>query len=120
MLIALAARDFEGPLHLFDRAVYGIGDQFFMAVATGAAVIDLGNDVAEAVIAVRVDGRHRADAAGGRPGAGTGMVGNGHPLAAFYQGPDFPAAVNDGLQPLEQRNLPRKNPVAPDHMNAAL
>jgi len=45
---------------------------------------------------------------------------NGHPLAAFYQGPDFPAAVNDGLQPLEQRNLPRKNPVAPDHMNAAL
>src|SRR3546814_17975308 len=42
------------------------------------------------------------------PGAGTGMVGNGHPLAAFDQWPDFPAAVNDGLQPLEQRNLPRK------------
>src|SRR3546814_9808524 len=79
-----------------------------MPVATGAAMIDLGNDVAEAVIAVRIDRRHRADAAGRRPGAGTGMVGNGHPLAAFDQWPDFPAAVNDGLQPLEQRNLPRK------------
>src|SRR3546814_3481087 len=69
---ALAARDFEGALHLFDRAVYGIGDQFLMPVATGAAMIDLGNDVAEAVIAVRIDRRHRADAAGRRPGAGTG------------------------------------------------
>src|SRR3546814_20251246 len=58
---ALAARDFEGALHLFDRAVYGIGDQFLMPVATGAAMIDLGNDVAEAVIAVRIDRRHRSE-----------------------------------------------------------
>ena len=97
-----------GALDLLDRAVDRIGDQFLMAVAAGAAVIDLGDDIAETVIAVGIDGGHRADAASRRPGTGTRMVGHRNALAAFDQRPDFAATIDDRLQPLEHQNLLRQ------------
>ncbi len=103
---ALAAGDFIGALHLRNRAVDGIIDQFLMAFAAGQRLVDLRNDPPFGIIAVGIDRRYRADAAGRRPGAGAGMVGGGNALPSFDQRPNFAATVQDGLQAFEQRSLP--------------
>ncbi len=117
---AFAASDFESALHLFDRAVDSIGDQFFMTIATGTTVVDLGNDIAHAVIAVGIDGRHGADAARSGPCTGTGVIGDGHALPALDQRPYFTTTIDDGLQTLEQPNLPRNSCWVTRRLSAAL
>jgi hypothetical protein len=41
------------------------------------------------------------------------VIGYGDALAAFDQRPDFTTTIDDGLQTLEQRNLPRKKLLGP-------
>ncbi len=67
---ALAAGEVVGAAGLGQGALDGVVDQFLVAVAAGAAVIELRDGVAVGVEAVGIDGAERADAAGGGPVAG--------------------------------------------------
>ena len=67
---ALATGDVERALHLLDRALDRIFDQFLMAFAPGQRAVDLRNDLAVGIVAVGVHRGHRADAARGGPGTG--------------------------------------------------
>ena len=103
---ALARRHVVGALHLRDGAVDRIFDELFMTVAASQGLVDLRDDAAFGIVAVGVDGGDGADAAGCRPGAAAGMVGRGHAFAAFDQRPYLAAAVEDGLEALEQNPSP--------------
>ena len=61
---ALAAGEVVGAAGLGQGALDGVVDQFLVAVAAGAAVIELRDGVAVGVEAVGIDGGERADAAG--------------------------------------------------------
>src|SRR6202012_6007051 len=116
----LARRDLVGALDLRDRAVDRIFDQLFVAVAAGPCFIDLGDDASLGVIAVRIDRRNRADAAGRGPGAGACMVRRADALAAFDQRPDLASAIEDGLQPLEQSLSPSSSLYRRELANCSL
>src|SRR3546814_7664041 len=80
---ALATGQFKGTPYLFHRTINGILDQFLMPFASCAGTINLRNDLPRRIIAVRVDGRHSANASSSSPGAGAHMVGNRDPFATF-------------------------------------
>ncbi len=108
---ARAAGDLERLAHLLHGAFDRIGDQLFMARGARLAEIELGNEIAVDVIAVRIDGGDGADAAGGGPGAGAGMIGHGDALAALDQRPHLTTAIDDRLNALEQSKLLRSRPA---------
>src|SRR5206468_7830865 len=89
-------------------AVDRILDEFFVPFATGQRPINLGDDPSFGIVAVGIDGADGADAAGGGPGAGAGVVGRRHALAALDQRPDLTPAVQDGLESLEQYPSPQR------------
>ena len=103
---ALAGRHVICALDLGDRAVDRIFDQLFVAFATSQTGIDLRDDPPFGIIAVGIDRRDGADAAGRRPGTAAGMIGGGHTLAAFDQRPHLAAAIENGLKALEQNPSP--------------
>src|SRR5438094_52264 len=82
-------------LGLGDATTDAVGDQLFVAVAAGLAVVDLADDGAIRVVAVGIDGGEGADAAPGGPGAAGGTVGDGDALAALDERQDFGAAHAD-------------------------
>src|SRR3954447_26130565 len=89
-----------------------------MAIAASERLVDLGNDATFGVIAVGVDRTDRADAARGSPGARARVVGRADALAAFDQRPDLAAAIEDGLQALEQTLSPGRTGAASPHIEA--
>ena len=90
-----------GALHLRNAAANAIFDKFFMALGTGTAGENLGDDIAIIVIAVGVDGRDGADTAGRCPCSRTCVICNRYTFATLDQRPNFATAIDDGLQTLE-------------------
>ena len=102
----LARGDLVSALHLRNRAVDRVFDQFLVAFAAGQPLVDLGDDPTLRIVAVGIDSADGADAAGCRPGARARVIGRGDPFAAFDQRPDFAPSVEDGLEALEQITSP--------------
>jgi hypothetical protein len=48
------------------------------------------------------------------------VIGYGDALSAFNQRPDFTTTIDDGLQTLEQPNLPRNSCSVPGRIKVAL
>ena len=97
----LAAGDVPGALHLLDRALDGVGDQFLMPFTASERVIHLRDDAAFGIVAVGIDRADRTDTAGCCPGTRGCVIGCRNTFAALHERPNFAAVVDDGLEPLE-------------------
>ena len=94
---ALAARNFIGLGDLSHRTVDRILDQFLMPLLAFSAMIDLRDDIAMFVIAIRVDSRYRANTAGSSPGSRTGVIGGCDAFSSLDQWPYFLTIILDGF-----------------------
>ena len=86
-----------GAGDLFDRPVYRILDQFLVPLLAFAAMIDLRDDIAILVIAVRIDGRDSANATSGGPCTRTCVIGGGDAFSTLDQRPYFPTVILNGF-----------------------
>ena len=100
---AAAAGHLMGDARLLDAAADGIDHQFLMALAAGAAMVFLGDQLAIGVIGIGVHAGEGADAAGVGPGARALAVGDGNALAAFDQRQDFLSGNDDGVKSFHAR-----------------
>ena len=98
---AVAAGDVIGALDLLDGAVDGIADQLLVPLASGQRVIDLRDDPPFGIVAVGIDRRDGADAAGRGPGARAQMVGRRYALATFDKRQHFAARIENRANSLE-------------------
>jgi len=105
---ALAAGHIPGALGLGDAALDAVFNQFLMPVAARFAVIDLADDIAIRIIAIGIDGRECANAAGRGPGAASAPIGNGNAFAAFHQRQDINAPHPDRIDGLQVTALPNE------------
>jgi hypothetical protein len=77
-----------------------VGDELFVALTSGAATVDDGDERAILVEGVGIDSGERTDAAARRPGARRFAVRDRDALAAFYQRQDLTAGNGDLIQRL--------------------
>jgi hypothetical protein len=93
----LATRNFIGLLHLRNRTVDRVLDQFLVPLFAFPPMIDLRDDIAIFVIAVRIDCGYRANATGGSPGSRTGVIGGCDAFSTLDQRPYFLTVILDGF-----------------------
>src|SRR5206468_2232373 len=101
-----------GHARLLDAPRYRVGDQLLMALAPGASVVELRDQLARLVVAVGVDPGKRADPVGGGPGSRAFAIRNRDALATL-----------DKRQHLKTRNperIERPHPIAPCSRTASV
>ena len=99
----LVGGDVIGAAHLLHGTADRIGNQLLVPAFPRPRGVDLRDHIAILVIAVGVHGRHRAQPARLRPGAGRRMVGGGHTLAAFHKRQERLPAHSQCTQSLQIR-----------------
>src|SRR5690554_74343 len=98
---AFAIGNLERTFDLRHRAINSILDKLFMALAASLAMIDLRDNIAIFVVAVRINSRNSTDTAGGSPRTRTCMIGCSDTFATLDQRPNFTAIILDWLNPFE-------------------
>ena len=92
--------------NLCNAATDAVFHELFMTFRACFPVKNLRDHFAIFIIAVGINRRHRANAAGSSPCARTCVIGGGNALATFDQWPNFAATVHYGFQTLEHNYNP--------------